>query len=371
MTWVTFRESVGGKAAFLVWRRMLAVTKVEIKGGGWFWVGLAAGRWSRTRRGGSRIQRGESRTQVAPAFKAAPAAPTPTSAGKGGRNYSSKLDAHRDVIGKLTDREVAALAGVSRDVVRDYRKRHNIPSEHAAQVAATAEVATGAPTDTAPPSTVADAAQRTRPAKATAKQRRPRVSKLDPFVHLIGKLSDRDVAALAGVTYENVRAYRARRGIARRWVPAGGARKARGAAAPSAGNEAKPTPLAAPAAQVAQVAQVAQAVEVVGEGRVAEAAVEGEVVDAAQVPMGDVAPVARRAAPSQGYKVETRDEAGMVVDFIVVAANVADAAVVAQAAVGMARPGAQITAIRHLGPGLACFRVGLCRPIGISAAAVT
>ena len=51
-----------------------------------------------------------------------------------------------------------------------------------------------------------------------------------------------------------------------------------------------------------------------------------------------MAPVARRAAPSQGYKVETRDEAGMVVDFIVVyywpgkrwpAFNIADAALVA------------------------------------------
>ena len=137
-----------------------------------------------------KVVAGAAPAQVVPARKADPAAPTPTSAGKGGRVYTSKLDAHRDVVGRLTDREVAALAGVSRDVVRDYRKRHNIPSAHAAQVAATAEVATAAPTDTAPPSTVAEAPQRTRPAKATAKQRRPRTSKLDPFVHLIGKLSD-------------------------------------------------------------------------------------------------------------------------------------------------------------------------------------
>ena len=46
--------------------------------------------------------------------------------------------------------------------------------------------------------------------------------------------------------------------------------------------------------------------------------------------MGDVAPVARRATPSQGYAVETRDDVGVVVNVSVVAANVAAAAAVAQ-----------------------------------------
>ena len=48
-------------------------------------------------------------------------------------------------------------------------------------------------------------------------KRRRRRSKLDPFLEKIGIVPDRQLAELAGVTPENVRAFRKRRGIPARW----------------------------------------------------------------------------------------------------------------------------------------------------------
>ena len=45
----------------------------------------------------------------------------------------------------------------------------------------------------------------------------PRKSKLDACVHLIGTVPDKEVAERAGVTAENVRTYRIRRGIPASW----------------------------------------------------------------------------------------------------------------------------------------------------------
>jgi hypothetical protein len=56
---------------------------------------------------------------------------------------------------------------------------------------------------------------------------RRRRSKLDPYVHLVGKLSDREVASMAGMTPDGVRMYRQRHDI----PPA---RSLRRAATPSA-----------------------------------------------------------------------------------------------------------------------------------------
>ena len=47
--------------------------------------------------------------------------------------------------------------------------------------------------------------------------RKPRPSKVDPFADKVGFLPDKDIAELAKVTPENVRAYRKRRGIPARW----------------------------------------------------------------------------------------------------------------------------------------------------------
>jgi hypothetical protein len=47
--------------------------------------------------------------------------------------------------------------------------------------------------------------------------RKPRRSKVDPFIDQLGEVPDNEIAKLAGVTPENVRAYRKRRGIPAKW----------------------------------------------------------------------------------------------------------------------------------------------------------
>jgi len=44
------------------------------------------------------------------------------------RSRRSKLDAHVHLVGRIPDREVAAMAGISPDGVRMYRQRHKIPA---------------------------------------------------------------------------------------------------------------------------------------------------------------------------------------------------------------------------------------------------
>ena len=76
------------------------------------------------------------------------------------------------------------------------------------------------------------------PAAKPAPIRRRRKSKMDPFMDKIGVISDREVGDLAGVSSENVRAFRNRRGIPAGWRTAG-----KTTPAPSA-----PKPKAAPKA---------------------------------------------------------------------------------------------------------------------------
>ncbi len=47
---------------------------------------------------------------------------------QGERRRRSKLDPYVHLLGKLPDREVAAMAGMTPDGVRMYRQRHNIPA---------------------------------------------------------------------------------------------------------------------------------------------------------------------------------------------------------------------------------------------------
>ncbi|MFH1467932.1 MAG: hypothetical protein ABIO70_26335 [Pseudomonadota bacterium] len=55
------------------------------------------------------------------------------------------------------------------------------------------------------------------PAPRISSTRKPRKTKLDPYLDKVGLIPDKQVAELAGVTVENVRAYRVRRGIPARW----------------------------------------------------------------------------------------------------------------------------------------------------------
>jgi len=71
------------------------------------------------------------------------------------------------------------------------------------------------------------------------KTRKPRKSKLDPYMDKVGVLSDREVAELAGVSFQNVTAYRNRRGIPALWRSGGAVPKAAAAKAPKSKTTAK------------------------------------------------------------------------------------------------------------------------------------
>ncbi len=129
----------------------------------------------------------------------------------------SKLDPYVDLIGVLSDREVADKAGVSSENVRTFRLRRGIPAKWRGETAVEVSKRGKKP-------------KGRRKAKST-RPRAPRPSKLDPFKELLGEVPDKQVAAKAGVTVENVRAYRLRRGIAAAWR--GKSRAAAGATAAS------------------------------------------------------------------------------------------------------------------------------------------
>ncbi len=109
----------------------------------------------------------------------------------------SKLEPYLDKLGIFRDSLVAEMAGVSSENVRAYRKRRGIPARWRGE---------GEP--------LPGEAGATAPAAHRAKRRK---SKLDPYLELVGILPDRVIAARAGATAENVRAWRRRRGIPARW----------------------------------------------------------------------------------------------------------------------------------------------------------
>lgn len=86
-----------------------------------------------------------------------------------------------DLLGEVPDAEVARRAGVSVRTIASFRARHNIPGYSGP--------------------------------RRTSSSRGPRLSKIDPFSDLLGKVPDRVVAERAGVSLNAVRNYRVKRGI--------------------------------------------------------------------------------------------------------------------------------------------------------------
>jgi hypothetical protein len=127
----------------------------------------------------------------------------------------SALDDFTDIIGIISDKDVAEKANVSPENVRTYRLRRGIPAtfrgESLELLQAKEKRRTAKKTSTKP-------VRRKR-----RKMRRRRNSRLDPYLELLGDIPDRALADRAGVTPENVRAYRVRRGIPARWRGEGGA----------------------------------------------------------------------------------------------------------------------------------------------------
>ncbi len=144
-------------------------------------------------------------------------------ASKARRPRKSKLDAHTDIVGVLPDKEVAARAGVTPENVRTYRVRRGIPAGWRGETAAAA------------PASKAKKAPKRASARRKSTGDRRRKSKLDPFLHLLGELPDRQVADLAGVSSENVRSFRVRRGVPALW-------RGEGRTVPAAKPVAKPAP---------------------------------------------------------------------------------------------------------------------------------
>ncbi len=104
------------------------------------------------------------------------------------RGRASKLDAYRHEIGHRPDEEIAQEAGCTVANVYMYRRRHNLQVSSAP---AAVEHTTGG-------------------------QERRRGSVLDRYQHLLGKLSDAEVARLAGCTAANVSIYRRKHSIGAR-----------------------------------------------------------------------------------------------------------------------------------------------------------
>jgi hypothetical protein len=116
--------------------------------------------------------------------------PTPRNAGTGRR--VSRIDAFSDIVGKVTDAVVAKKAGVTRAAVAAWRHRQGIEA---------AVPKTKALLQTRDPSTREPAAPATR-------------DPLDRFTDRLGKVSDSEIADLAGVNRSTVVNYRQKLGIA-------------------------------------------------------------------------------------------------------------------------------------------------------------
>ena len=118
-----------------------------------------------------------------------------------------ELEAIRNRLGTVPDHEIAQLLGTSTSIVGRFRRRYGIPAYQGYKFGQRegAEV----PRDPeASGEARSPAASRGRGKRGP--DRSPRRSKLGPFRHLIGVLSDTEVAERAGVTREAVRMFRRR-----------------------------------------------------------------------------------------------------------------------------------------------------------------
>lgn len=141
------------------------------------------------------------------------------------KGTAEKLAPYMELIGVESDAAVAEKAGVSIQTIARYRRAHGIGSARSAKAAQKAE------------------------AKAVSPKKR--ASKVDAYVDLLGTVPDTEIAKMAGVTVNAVRAYRVRRGVAaapRTARAAWGTKSGKVAKAPSAKKAAPKAAKAAPKA---------------------------------------------------------------------------------------------------------------------------
>jgi hypothetical protein len=258
------------------------------------------------------------------------------------RTVDATLAPYEDQLGKVPDHQIAAQAGVSRAAVVNHRKRLGIPAYEGYKFTPQGEGAAPrrAPTKAMAKTKAPDAPRRKpgRPPKvkpvastdgapaapaigAPAKEKatgrvrafRGRRSALDPYAHLLGTLPDREIAEMAGVSAENVRAYRVRRGI-------------RGAGATAATADA-PTPAPLPTAPAGRPAK----------GVRTQPPTAAEARSPAPDRAGD------RTAYSIGWAKDGRSGA-----YVVVASDMRGAAEGAERALAARHPGAMLVSIQRV-----------------------
>jgi hypothetical protein len=214
-----------------------------------------------------------------------------------GAGRRSKITPFHDQVGSIPDKEVAGLAGVSTEAVRMYRRRRGIDLQ----------------------------LEKTAGPKTTRKASRRR-SRLDPFFDELGQVPDAEIAAKAGVTPENVRAFRSRHGILAEYRRT--RRKTK-----------KEVVAAVPEAAAAEVAVASRKVDVlegtpaVDAGRVAPSSVVVSAVDSAV----------------QAYAIQI---VGLDDTWVLFADDVAKAAMRAMGSMESIAPGGRIGSITHLGRAL-------------------
>jgi hypothetical protein len=217
----------------------------------------------------------------------------------------SKLDSFRSVIGKIPDKEVAARAGMSVEGVRLYRKRNDIALEPGARLKRGRRPKSQS-ADGATQTTRQSGQKRVRGSSAGQGGPRRRISKLDPYRDMLGKFPDREVADKAGVTAENVRAYRRRHSIPATWRE-----DDEGTSPPPKRGRGRPPGVA---------------------------------------PRHATRP-GRVGTGQQGYSIHV--VVGTTThEYMIIAADISSAAESAQATIRSRHPNGEITAIRHLGPAL-------------------
>lgn len=123
----------------------------------------------------------------------------------------AKLETVRDLMGKKPDHEIAAMIGVSISTVGKFRRKNNIPAYEGHKFIKGKVGTPGRPTSA--PSRKKKTTSPGKKKKRASGKKRFRRSKLDAFKHLVGKIPDREVAEMAGMTPDGVRMYRHRHGI--------------------------------------------------------------------------------------------------------------------------------------------------------------
>jgi hypothetical protein len=240
-------------------------------------------------------------------------------------NEKSVLAQHRARLGKVPDQQIADLAGVSRTLVVNYRKKLGILPYQGHKAAPEPE----------PEPVAADA----------SKSFRGRRSALDEFLDVLGKLPDADIAKMAGVTAENVRTYRNRRGIPATWQLAPAAERPTVAAPPTPVIEQAP---AAPAAKrPGRAPRPAAEPPAVAESAALPApAAEVEPVQAPVAAVADALPAVASVANTVFLVVIDTDQG--VRNYAILGLDIAEAAAAPAARIGALHAGASIRSIQRV-----------------------